>query len=146
MHDPQLLISTPSPPLEPPAVLLLSYGLFVCPTTLFLVSIHLFNSGILLVAIIIAPASFINRTHSASSVDLALERATSPMVCNLPFTAVLSLVVKGTPRKGFRLNSSSVINPFSIRSSMFRASSVASSVNGPSTMPFKRGLTYRKEI
>lgn len=140
-HVPQLLIKAPSPPLDPPTVRLWSYGLFVCPVRLFLLSCHLFTSGMFVVAIMIAPASFINRIHSASSSDRVVGRDNRPRVCNFPFTEVLSLVVNGTPRNGFRWNSSGVIKPRSSRSSIWAASASASSANGPSTTAFNSGLT-----
>lgn len=84
----------------------MSYGLFVEPIKLFLVSCHLFTSGTLVVANKRAPAFFTNAMHSASSLEVTFFRASKPNVCNRPCTLVLSLVVNGTPRNGFCWNSS----------------------------------------
>uniref|UniRef100_A0A2M4D369 Putative secreted protein n=1 Tax=Anopheles darlingi TaxID=43151 RepID=A0A2M4D369_ANODA len=75
------------------------------------VSCHRLISGMLVVAIIIAPASFINRTHSASAFARTVRRAVIPSVCSRSLTAVLSLVVNGTPRKGLAFSSAASINP-----------------------------------
>lgn len=103
-HD---AISAASPPLEPPTVRRTSYGLFVWPIKLFRVSCQRFTSGIFVVAIIIAPAFLASATHSASSLDVVVLRESNPNVCNLPATLVLSFVVNGTPKNGFKANSAS---------------------------------------
>lgn len=73
-------IAAHSPPDDPPVVRLRSYGLFVCPYSIFLVSCHRFTSGTFVNAIKIPPASLIKRIHSLSSLACVVLREINPSV------------------------------------------------------------------
>lgn len=82
-----------------------------------------------------APAFLINPIASASSSPLISLRHTSPAVCINPFTRIQSLVVIGTPKKGFSLaNCSSVRTPDAINASAFSASFNASAKRSSTTI------------
>src|SRR5207302_800739 len=89
-----------SPPEEPPAVRSGSYGLFVQPYRRLVDSIHSDSSEVLVTPSGIAPASISLCTGGAVSVARNSRRATRPVDCGMPRSAIDSLTVNGTPSSG----------------------------------------------
>ncbi len=97
-----------SPPVEPPAMRRVSQGLRVRPYTLLADSSHSPHSETLVVPSTMAPAARSRATWGASSSATMSLRATTPAVQGSPSTAISSLMVHGTPKKGGRGSGSSV--------------------------------------
>lgn len=134
-------IRAASPPLEPPGVRVRSYGLRVWPDTLLYVSQHMHNSGVLLTNRMMPPCFFTNSTHGASYWATRFSLNTRPPWLIIPFTAMLSLTVTGSPSNGvLRSISSTVRVPLAISRSIWRASFNASSKRS-STIAFTSGFT-----
>lgn len=92
--------NAPSPPEEPPDVRLASYGFNVRPLTWVQHSQLRQYSGVELTSSGMAPAALSFSTTTASFVAFVPTRGIEPPTCDMPFTAMLSLTVNGTPSRG----------------------------------------------
>ena len=93
-------ISAPSPPLEPPLVRAGSKALSVRPWSALSVSYDQAYSGTAVFAATIAPASRSRATTVESVAATLFSRASEPERNGSPATAIVSLIVTGSPSSG----------------------------------------------
>src|SRR5262249_36924926 len=89
-----------APPLEPPALLVRSYGFRVGPYTLLTVCEPMPNSGTFVLPIGITPAARIRSTNTESSVGIASLYTSEPRVNGNPTADCRSLNAVGRPCSG----------------------------------------------
>src|SRR5262249_56713794 len=90
-------IAAASPPLEPPAVLVRSHGLFVRPNTAFSLRISMQNSETFVFPSTIAPAALSLETDKASSAGTLCSSNLVPATVLMPAVLMESLIDTGTP-------------------------------------------------
>ncbi len=93
-------LAAASPPLEPPAVRLVSHGLLVFPVSKLLLSYAISNSGVFVLPRTMAPAPRSRATSGASRCGTYSLRSNDPAVQGHPATSMLLLMVSGTPCNG----------------------------------------------
>src|SRR5947209_5779496 len=96
--DPPEPTAAPSPPDEPPAARVMSYGFELRPYSRLTDSIQRVSSDVFVTPSGIAPASANRCTAGALSRAWYSLRATTPADCGMPARAIDSLTVNGTPR------------------------------------------------
>ena len=92
--------ATAAPPLLPPQVFVMSYGLRVAPNRALNVCDPAPNSGTLVLPMVIAPAARSRSTISASASGANRSNNRDPKVVRMPFVHVRSLWATGSPCSG----------------------------------------------
>ena len=89
-----------APPLLPPHVFVMSYGLRVAPNSALKVCDPAPNSGTFVLPIVMAPAARSRSTISASASGTKRSNSGEPKVVRIPFVQVRSLCATGSPCSG----------------------------------------------
>src|SRR5204863_9369250 len=92
--------AAPAPPLDPPALLVVSHGFRVVPYALLYVCDPIPNSGTLVLPIGITPARFSSATSGESVVAMRYLKIGDPDVHGKPAASSRSLNAHGSPCSG----------------------------------------------
>jgi hypothetical protein len=95
--EPPAAIIAAAPPLLPPGVRDLSYGLLVLPYTRLSVTYDIVISGVFVFPITMTPAALSLATAVASSIGIRLAQPMVPAAVMIPAVSNESLIVTGTP-------------------------------------------------
>src|SRR5258708_21747166 len=90
----------PEPPLDPPGEKSAFHGFLVTPQSLDHVTGALENSGVVVLACTIPPASMIRWTNGAVSSAITSRSASEPSVLGWPAIGASSLTATGSPSSG----------------------------------------------